>query len=175
MNFSYRVIQLNQLYWRDFLSQPNPVASALMAKMQIAPEDRPRVKAECLRLLVTLRLDPARMQLISGFIDTYLNLSAEEERAFTLEVGQIEPAAQEQVMEIVTSWMERGIEQGLEQGRREGELSLLLRLLTRMLGTLPPEVEVQVRGLAEAQIEQLTDRLPSLTTVDELRSWLNEL
>ena len=35
-----------------------------------------RVKLECLRLLATLRLDPARMQLISGFVDTYLRLSA---------------------------------------------------------------------------------------------------
>lgn len=37
-----------------------------MAKMNIAPSDRPRVKSECLRLLATLRLAPARMQLISG-------------------------------------------------------------------------------------------------------------
>jgi hypothetical protein len=49
LNFSYRVIQLNRLNWRDFLRQPNPVASALMAKMGIAAEDRPQVKLECLR------------------------------------------------------------------------------------------------------------------------------
>jgi hypothetical protein len=76
--FNYRVIQLNRLNWRDFLEQPNPVASALMAKMKIAPQDRPKVKAECLRLLATLSLDPARMQLISGFVDTYLRLNAAE-------------------------------------------------------------------------------------------------
>ncbi len=45
-----------------------------MAKMKIDQCDRPQVKAECLRLLVTLQLDPARMQLIYGFVDTYLNL-----------------------------------------------------------------------------------------------------
>jgi hypothetical protein len=69
LQFNYAVIQLNRLNWRDFLQHENPVASALMAKMNIASEDRPRVKSECLRLLATLRLDPARMQLISGFID----------------------------------------------------------------------------------------------------------
>jgi hypothetical protein len=78
LTFNYRVIQLNQLHWRDFLQQPNPVAAALMAKMQIDPVDRPRVKAECLRLLVTLKLDLARMQLISGFVDTYLTLTVDE-------------------------------------------------------------------------------------------------
>ncbi|MDJ0901063.1 MAG: Rpn family recombination-promoting nuclease/putative transposase [Xenococcus sp. MO_188.B8] len=63
LEFNYRILQLNRLNWRDFLNQRNPIASALMAKMQIAPEDRPRVKAQCLRLLVSLKLDPAKMQL----------------------------------------------------------------------------------------------------------------
>lgn len=63
MQFNYDLIQLNRLNWRDFTRQPNPVASALMAKMNIAPEDRPRVKFECLRLLATLQLDPAKMHL----------------------------------------------------------------------------------------------------------------
>ncbi len=47
-----------------------------MAKMNIADSDRPRVKLECLRLLASLRLNTAKMQLISGFIDSYLQLNA---------------------------------------------------------------------------------------------------
>src|SRR4028118_546288 len=78
----YVAIQLNRLNWRDFLSSQNPVAAALMAKMKIQPEDRPKVKAECLRLLATLRLNSAKMQLISGFVDTYLRLNEAEEVAF---------------------------------------------------------------------------------------------
>ena len=46
-----------------------------MAKMKLAERDRPKVKAECLRLMVTLRLDRARMRLIAGFVDTYLRLN----------------------------------------------------------------------------------------------------
>ncbi len=107
LKFNFRVIQLNRLNWRDFLNQPNPVASALMAKMNIASEERPRVKLECLRLLATLRLDPARMKLISGFIDTYLRLNASEERLFQAQISTIESSQQEVVMEIITSWMER--------------------------------------------------------------------
>ena len=115
LSFNYRVIQLNQLNWRDFLSKQNPAASALMAKMSIAKADRPKVKAECLRLLITLKLDPARMQLISGFVDTYLELTPEEESTFNIEIGRTEPEERAALMEIVTSWMRRGIEQGLEQ------------------------------------------------------------
>jgi hypothetical protein len=43
MEFQYDVIQLNRLNWRDFLNKPNPVAAALMAKMNIALSDRVRV------------------------------------------------------------------------------------------------------------------------------------
>ncbi|MEM6752032.1 MAG: Rpn family recombination-promoting nuclease/putative transposase, partial [Cyanobacteria bacterium P01_C01_bin.38] len=75
LDFNFAAIQLNQLSWRDYLTQQNPVAAALMSKMNIAVEERPQVKAECLRLLLTLKLDPARMQLISGFFDVYLNLN----------------------------------------------------------------------------------------------------
>ena len=58
--------------WRDYLRRANPVASALMARMGMALEERPWVKLECLRLLATIRLNPARMRLISGFVATYL-------------------------------------------------------------------------------------------------------
>ncbi len=181
LQFRYRVIQLNQLHWRDFLRQSNPVAAALMAKMQIDPADRPKVKAECLRLLVTLRLDPARMQLISGFVDTYLTLTPEEDAVFSEEISRIGAAEQEQVMELVTSWMEkgleqglqRGIEQGLQEGRREGELKLLLRLLSQRLGTLSAVLQAQVQGLTEPQIEALIDTLATVTTLEDLASWLD--
>lgn len=85
------------------MHQQNPVASVLMAKMNIASEDRSRVKLECLPVLATLRLDPAPMKLIPGFIDTYLRLNVEEERLFQAEINTIEPSEQEVVMEIVTS------------------------------------------------------------------------
>ncbi|BAC89292.1 gsr1351 [Gloeobacter violaceus PCC 7421] len=41
LEFHYRVLQLNRLNWRDYMRQENPVASALMAKMRIAPGERP--------------------------------------------------------------------------------------------------------------------------------------
>jgi hypothetical protein len=140
LEFNFAAIQLNRLNWRNFLNQLNPVAVALMSKMRIAEADRPKVKAECLRLLATLRLDPARTKLISGFVDTYLRLSQQEEQVFQDELGKIEPTEREGVMEIVTSWMERGI----EQGKHEGERSLILKPLDRKLGMLPSDIRSQV-------------------------------
>lgn len=66
-----------------------------MSKMQIAPTDRPKVKAECLRLLVILKLDPTRTQLISQVVDTYLRLNAQEDQTFQTEIDKLDLRQQE--------------------------------------------------------------------------------
>jgi hypothetical protein len=135
-----------------------------MSKMRIAPADRPKVKAECLRSLVTLRLDPARTELISGFVDTYLQLNAQEEQVFQGELGRLEGAEQEEIMQIVTSWMQKGIEQG--------EKSLILRQLERKLGTLSLTTLNQVEDLNRIQLEQLGESLLEFSGASDLEQWL---
>ena len=174
LQFNYDVIQLNRLNWRDFLRQQNPVATALMSKMNIAPAERPQVKFECLRLLATLRLDPARMRLISGFIDTYLRLSAEEQLLLQADLARIEPREQEVVMQIVTSWMEEGIEQGIEQGKLQATLSLIMRLLPRRVGTLTPELQEQIQQLSLTQLDDLAVALLDFSSVADLEAWLQQ-
>jgi len=112
LEFSFESIQLNQLNWRDYLNQPNPVAASLMAKMTIAKVDRPKVKAECLRLLVTLKLNPAKTQLISKFVDIYLRLDVKEEQLFQAEIDTMDKIQKEVIMQTTTSWEEKGIEKG---------------------------------------------------------------
>jgi predicted transposase YdaD len=164
LEFNFAPIQLNRLHWRDYLSQPNPVAAAMMAKMQIDEADRPRVKAECLRLLTTLKLDPARVQLISGFVDTYLRLNVQEEGMFQAEIGKLEESEQVGVMQIVTSWMEQGIEQG--------ERSLILRLLTRRIGDVTPDFRSQIQSLSLTQLESLGEALLDFSQPTDLVEWL---
>ena len=166
LEFRFRSIQLNRMNWRDFLDQPNPVAAALMSKMQIAPEDRPKVKAECLRLLATLRLDPARTRLISGFVDVYLRLNQQEEAMFQAELGKLEVSEWEDVMQIVTSWMEQGIEQG--------ERSLILRLLTRKVGEISDITRSQIEVLSIFQLEALGEALLDFREIADLDTWLRE-
>jgi Domain of unknown function (DUF4351) len=172
MEFNFFSIQLNRLNWRDFLNQRNPVAAALMAKMKIDVADRPRVKVECLRLLATLRLDPARSQLISGFVDTYLRLNVQEEQVFQVEVGTLEETEREDIMQIVTSWMEQGIAEGEQRGRTEEGRSLVLRQLARRVGTLPTSAEAQVQALALPQIEALGEALLDFAQLSDLTNWL---
>ena len=174
--FNYRVIQLNRLPWRDFSEQQNPIACALMSKMQMSSEERPMVKLECLRMLYNLELNPAEVAMISGFIDIYLKLNPTEEAAFQTELARIRPVEQEGIMEIVTSWMERGIEQGLQTGRQEGRLqeaqSLIMRQLARRVGERSPELDERIRQLSLSQIEELGEALLDFSTLADLEAWL---
>ena len=186
LEFNYQVVQLNRLNWRDFINQPNPVAAALMAKMKIAPRDRAKVKAQCLRLLVTLRLDAARMQLISGFVDTYLNLNSSEEIEFQQEISTFIQPEQEGVMQITTSWMRRGLEQGLEQGLERGlergleqglarERNLIIRLIKRKLGAIDVALESRIMTLNIDDLERAGEALLDFSTGEDLTNWLNNL
>ncbi len=174
LRFRYAVIQLNQLDWRNFLGLNNPVAAALMSKMRIAPKDRPHVKLECLRMLTTLKLDRARVRMISGFIDTYLQLTAAETKLYSAEIGTLDDQQQEKVMEIVTSWMKEGIKQGREEGRQEGAATLMSRLLQRRLGPLEPSALDSVKKLSLEQLEELSEALLDFKSLSEFHLWLRE-
>ena len=169
LRFRYRVVQLNRLPWRRFVDSHNPAASALMAKMKLAERDRPKVKAECLRLMVTLRLDRARMRLTAGFVDTYLRLNQAEEERFHREMAGAKWSMKEKeaVVEIVTSWEQRGIEKGLAQGiekgieigRQAGQIEALRVALMDVLGWRFGDMD-----------ESLTVRLAAIDSVERLRA-----
>jgi predicted transposase/invertase (TIGR01784 family) len=170
LEFNFLKIQLNQLSWRDFLKQRNPVAAALMAKMKIEPSERAKVKVECLRAIATLKLDKARVSMLSGFVDSYLNLNPTEVVEFDREVAKIKVSSQkEQVMQIVTSWME----QGIEQGEQKEAARLVLRVLDRRVGELDANVVTQLQGLSVTKLENLLDAALDFQRMDELSAWLD--
>jgi len=168
LDFQYDVIQLNRLSWRDYLNNHNPVACALMAKMQIAPEDRPRVKFESLRLLATLRLDETRWKLVSSFVDEYLRLNVPEQEQFQGYLATLQPEEQEGVTMMTTSWKE----EGRVEGRQEGYLALIEKLLSRRLGSLSSQELTQVRQLSLHKLEQLGEDLLDFRSSADLTAWL---
>jgi hypothetical protein len=156
-----------------------------MSKMNIDKSDRPKVKAECLRLLATLKVNPAKMQLISGFIDTYLKLNQAEQKKFNTEVNLFKQEEKEEVMQIVTSWMQEGIEQGIKQGIEQGieqgikqrieqEKDLILRMLRRKLGEIDTRLETKVKRLKIKQLELLAEELLDFSSLDDLQAWLDK-
>jgi hypothetical protein len=166
--FRFRVVQLNQLAWQDFEKRTSPILAALMANMQRGPKEAARVKLACLRMLAKLQLDPARRQLVSGFIDSYLRLTIEERKQFGAELQELHLKEKESVMEIITSWME----EGLEQGRQEGEYTVLLRQLRKLLGDLDPALVAEIKGLSSDRLEELGEALLDFNSLSDLKAWL---
>src|SRR5580692_5839887 len=191
LDFRYEVIQLNQMNWFDYVRSENPAASALMAKMRIAPKDRPRVKLECIRMMSSLSskklLNKAELQVLRGIVDTYLRLNDSEQKVFQSALEQLAPAEKEKVMEVTNFWEERGrqegLERGLQQGREEGReeggrqrlLSLIRRQIERKLGLIDTEVAERIGLLNADQLEALGDALLEFSDPRELAEWLRSL
>jgi hypothetical protein len=168
LQFEFHAIQLNRLNWRNFLRTPNPVVAALMTKMQIAPEDRPRVALECLRMIATLKLDRARQTLIHSFMDAYLRLSAEERKVYNRQVQSMSEPERKVVMQIINQWEEHALQRGQEQGSR----AILVRQLARKFGQLPTPLHEKLDGLSQDKLEQLADAVLDFSTVADVQSWL---
>lgn len=177
LHFQFRAIQLNRLNWRDFLDRTNPVAAALMSKMNIASEDRPKVKSECLRMLATLRLDPARSHLIAGFVDSYLKLNTSQQKQFAREIESLSREEQEAIVPLTISWKEEGRVEGRVEGRDEGRIEGQAdgaRRLLFLVGSVPlGEASSEVRQAIDRiksidHLERLARRLPTVKTWEEL-------
>ena len=122
--------------WRKFFHQPNPVAAALMSKMKMAERDRPKVKLECLRLLATLKLNPARTRLIGNFIDSYLQLNAVETQKYEREFAALAPDEKEATVDMMNSWERTGFNRGLQEGKED----LVMRQIRKRFGSLSPQM-----------------------------------
>ena len=53
---------------------------------------------------------PARMELLGGFFENYLKLSGEEEAELQLEISKVDRKEAEAIIQITTSWHEKGNE-----------------------------------------------------------------
>ena len=139
-----------------------------MAKMKIAELDRPKVKAECLRLMVTIKLDRARMRLISSFVDPYLSLNESEDVKFnrSLSKAKLLPEQREEVVEIVTSWERKGIEIGLHKGRLEGRQEGHRETIEALQAVL---LDVLTTRFGQPD-QSTTDHIRTINSVEELKS-----
>jgi hypothetical protein len=176
LDFRFETVQLNRLNWRDYLYSNNPVATALMSQMNVAPNDGPRVKLECLRAFVTQGWDPARLRLLLGYVDSYLPLEGRQRDEFNASLQHAGLAEKEEVMEIVTSWEREGIkkgrQEGRQEGRREGTVQLVLKQLRRRVGAVSEDQEARVRRLPTERLDALGEALLDFQGVDDLDGWL---
>lgn len=143
-----------------------------MAKMRMRVQDRPKVKAQCLRLLASLKFDPARATLIGGFIDSYLSLTAQEMTQYERELAELPPAEREATMEIMTSWHREGMVEGRIEGITQGKETLVARQLRRRFGVVSADMIARLDRLSSEQLDDLGEALLDFGTAADLEQWL---
>ncbi len=152
--------------WRDYFGTTNLVAAALMAKMQVAPEDRLRIKIECLRLFVTLKLDRKKTRIITEFMDNYLKLTAEDAMKLRREIETTMPVKEQiQYKEYVDPFV--------ILGRYEAGLEIATRLLTKKFGQLDESIRKRLEALASYQLSDLLVDLMDFQNAEEITQWLD--
>lgn len=115
IQFNYLQLHLIKLNWRKYLAQDNPAAAALLSKMGYTDEERVQVKLEFLRMITRMELNPAKMELLYGFFDTYLKLNETEEQEMDKEISKLPKDEADRVMELPNSYIERGRKEGIRE------------------------------------------------------------
>ena len=96
LSFNFYKLELRKLHWRDYIVSDNPVAAALLSKMGFKPEEKVRVKLEFMRMLTR----------------------TEEEQLYR-ELDRIDSKEADAIMQITTSWYEKGRLEGKAEKAQE--------------------------------------------------------
>ena len=130
---------------RKFLGSENPLAFALMAKMKYNQSQRVKLKADFLRWILGVPINPAKQSILLEFIETYMTLTRTEESKFSSLVSR-EPEYLE-VEKMITTFEKRGMEKGQIEGKRES----LLLLLERRFQELDDSVKKKIQRIRSAK------------------------
>ncbi len=175
VRYDYHVVNLSQLDYRNFLESNNPLAYALMAKMNWSRQQIVRLKADFLRLMLGSEINPARRTLLMDFIETYMPLVEHEQSEFLSLVQTTKPYRE--VEKMVTTYELNGIKKGKEIGRKEGwqEGAVLmvqkniLTCLRKRFGKVPVAIERRIQRCADAsKLELIYERVLDCTQLSEL-------
>ncbi|WP_130858863.1 MULTISPECIES: Rpn family recombination-promoting nuclease/putative transposase [Gracilibacillus] len=149
LQFSYQKLQLKHKNWREYIESDNPVAAALISQMGFEEHERVQVKLEFLRMITRMKINPAQMEFLYGYFETYLKLSEEEEEQMMERMEKLPEEEKYIVMQLPNSYFERGKQEGKQEGKKE----IVLKLIAK--GMSISEI-AEITELSEEEIEKLT-------------------
>jgi hypothetical protein len=174
LRFEYLYIGLPSLNAEEYLHGESALGIALSSLMKAAPGRRVALAAIALKRLLEYELTDWQRRLLCECLVAY---SGMDEQQFQ-ELEQImasEPNGTE--FPLTKTWFDRGLEQGMGKAREEERqrvASMIVRLIQRRLGTIAEGIIDEVRKLNIGQIEELSEVLLELSSVDELVNWLQK-
>jgi predicted transposase YdaD len=146
LSFQFLMVELRKMNWKQYIQSNNLIAAALISKMGYSRTERVQVKKEFLRMLVKMEINPAKMELINGFFETYLSLNESEEKTLMEEIKQLNSDEKEQILKLPNSWVEKGKKEGIQEGLRKIALNMLkeglsIELIARVTNLDYEEIE----------------------------------
>jgi hypothetical protein len=68
LSFNFLVVHLVRENWRNYIRKNNPVAAALLSKMNYTEEEKVGIKIEFSRMMANMQLDIAKSTLLTSFL-----------------------------------------------------------------------------------------------------------
>ena len=150
---------------------PVQLARAQVAALRTAsdPEGRYQAKWQLVRNLYQIGYNAQQVRELFRLIDWMMHLRVDLEERFKQELDELEESLQ---MPYVTSVERIAKTEGRSEGRSEGGGTVLLKVLSRRWGTLPEELQQQIRRLSLEQQAALGEAVFDFHTVHDLQTWL---
>ncbi len=175
VRFRYASIALARLSAREYV-EASPLAAAMSALMRRGKtSEELELRARMLRRVLASDLDERRKYLLVNMIETYFELSSEEEESFRRLIARKE---YKEVQSTKLTWgdklilegRERGREEGREEGIVQGKRETLKRQLNAKFGPLTKETEALID--AASSLEELDRYLDRVLVASSLREVL---
>ncbi|GAB2556969.1 RpnC/YadD family protein [Gracilibacillus alcaliphilus] len=154
IRFQYLQVHFIREDWRKYIRSVNPAATALLSKMGYTRQERVQVKLEFLRMLSRLELDPAKMELLQGFFETYLKLTDEEEVQMKKEITKLPKQEAQTLLKLPNSYFEKGMEKGIKQGKQDQATKMAKKLLEKGMSL---DDIADVTNFSKKEIERLAN------------------
>jgi predicted transposase YdaD len=160
--FRYASVGLAHLRAEEYV-ETGPLGVALAALMSRRRDaDPPLLRVKMLRQVMGSGLDDARKFLLVNVIETYFELSVDEQERFERLVSRKEYRT---VQEVKETWSDRMRAEGILEGKRE----TLLRLLTAKFGPLSPETIAKVNALpATGELDAYLERILKAESLEDM-------
>ena len=159
--------------WQGNKSLPVQLARAQIAALQTAgnPDGRYQAKWKLVKELYETGYTAETLRKVLRLIDWMVRLRRDFDVRFELELTEYE---KERKMPYVTSWERIAEERGEARGEARGIARAALRVLAANCGTLPDDVQNQIRALPINALDDLLMAAVNLRSQSELQAWIDQ-
>lgn len=120
LQFNFLQLHSTKKNWREYIQLDNLAVAALLSQMGYEAHERVQVKLEFLRIIIRMKINPAKMEFLYGFFETYLKLNKEEEAQMMEKTENLPEGEKEVMLQLPNSYFEKGKQEGIEEGMKKG-------------------------------------------------------